>query len=453
MSPPVFHLRQSQRDLTAMAGLAFIGQGLHRFAQIAQLDARFPVRSGLGLPTSAIVSSYVGLLSEGKSDFDAIEGKRRDPFFAKALGVAGVPSAATLRQRMDALTCADEAIDALLAPMLQRGRAQFTPLSSGHVPLDIDVFCLDNSRTKKEGVGRTYAGFDGYAPLAAYLGSEGFCLGLELRCGTQHSASETEYALERVLPRALSLTRSRLLLRADSGFDSTALYTTALNEGQGRVDVLFKWNPRGMDGEALAEHKRRTADTVWTSPRPGKRFTRWESAGRTLVLADGSRRTLRRILQLTERHTDASGNSYLFPRVEMEGWETTLTEPLDAVIALYCDHGTHEQFHSEFKTDLDLERLPSGKFATNALVLSLAALTYNLLRLLGQQSLTGEDAPLRHPAKRRRIKTVMQEMMRVAVTITRHGRRLILNFARHCPVFELWRRRYAAWQGEPPLTA
>ena len=35
------------------------------------------------------------------------------------------------------------------------------------------------------------------------------------------------------------------------------------------------------------------------------------------------------------------------------------------IIALYADHGTHEQFHSEFKTDLDLERPPSGKFDTN----------------------------------------------------------------------------------------
>ncbi len=39
------------------------------------------------------------------------------------------------------------------------------------------------------------------------------------------------------------------------------------------------------------------------------------------------------------------------------------------VIRLYQDHGTHEQFHSKFKTDLDLERLPSGKFATNDCVL------------------------------------------------------------------------------------
>ena len=33
-----------------------------------------------------------------------------------------------------------------------------------YVPLDMDVFPIDNSKTKKEGVGYTYKGFDGYAP-------------------------------------------------------------------------------------------------------------------------------------------------------------------------------------------------------------------------------------------------------------------------------------------------
>jgi hypothetical protein len=42
-----------------------------------------------------------------------------------------------------------------------------------------------------------------------------------------------------------------------------------------------------------------------------------------------------------------------------------------------------EQFHAEFKTDLDLQRLPSGKFETHALVCRLAALAMNILRLMG----------------------------------------------------------------------
>ena len=42
--------------------------------------------------------------------------------------------------------------------------------------------------TKKELVGRTYAGVEGYCPFADYLGSLGYCLELALRPGVQHSA-------------------------------------------------------------------------------------------------------------------------------------------------------------------------------------------------------------------------------------------------------------------------
>ena len=97
------------------------------------------------------------------------------------------------------------------------------------------------------------------------------------------------------------------------------------------------------------------------------------------------------------------------------------------IIALYADHGTHEQFHSEFKTDLDLTRLPSGKFDTNYLVCQLAALAMNILRLMGQRGLLGPDAPVRHSARRRRIKTVMQELIYRAGRLIEHGRRLILG--------------------------
>ncbi len=58
----------------------------------------------------------------------------------------------------------------------------------------------------------------------------------------------------------------------------------------------------------------------------------------------------------------------------------------------------------KFKSDMDLERWPSGKFNTNYLICSLAAVTMNILRLMGQNALQSQDSPVRHPAKRRRIK-------------------------------------------------
>jgi hypothetical protein len=97
------------------------------------------------------------------------------------------------------------------------------------------------------------------------------------------------------------------------------------------------------------------------------------------------------VYRLTERTIDKRGDALLLPEYILEGWTTTLPERFDmqAIIALYADHATHEQFHSEFKTDMDLQRLPSGKFDTNFLVCQLACVALNLLRLIGQHTLHG----------------------------------------------------------------
>lgn len=174
---------RSSRNLTGQAGLVAVGHCLNHFAQLpAAIDPVFPVRSGV--PTSDVVRAYIGLLTLGKSDFDAIENQRQDGFFKRALGLRAVPSAATLRQRLDDIgRPLQEITDELPVALLQRSKAPMTPLVTGHVALDIDVFGMDNSCTKKEGVSRTYAGYDGYAPIAAYVGGEGWCVGLELREG------------------------------------------------------------------------------------------------------------------------------------------------------------------------------------------------------------------------------------------------------------------------------
>ena len=82
----------------------------------------------------------------------------------------------------------------------------------------------------------------GYAPVAAYLGREVLLLELSLRAGIQHSAKETEYSLERVLPLARRLTAKPLLARLDSGFDSIKLIAELQrqNTALGAVDWIVK---------------------------------------------------------------------------------------------------------------------------------------------------------------------------------------------------------------------
>lgn len=169
------------------------------------------------------------------------------------------------------------------------------------------------------------------------------------------------------------------------------------------------------------------------SPRPGKRIG-------TLIVEEnkevnGTVYQLKRIVRVTERTIDKHGQLLVAPDIKLEGWWTNLSRAPEKVIDLYRQHATSEQFHSEFKTDLDLERLPSGKFATNSLIMTLGAFAY-ILRYIGQQGLLGANAPLRHPAKRRRIKTVLQELMYLAARLISKGRWLTLRFSRCCPAFD-----------------
>ena len=253
------------------------------------MDPAFSVRSGIA--NSGILKSYLGLLCLGQNDFDAIEGQRKDAFFARALGLRAVPSSPTLRQRMDThaaswFDLADELNAAVLGMKIAGKSVDFGVPPCGYMPLDVDTFACANSGTVKEHVGRTYAGVDGYCPLAAYLGTPGFCLELALRPGTQHSASETEY---------------------------------------------------------------------------------------------------------------------------------------------------------------NIKRVPSGKFDTNYLVCALAAVATSLLRLVGQHTLHEPDAPVRHTTQRRKIRTVIQELMFNAARMVHHARQWVLGLGTNDRAFAVFERHGCHW--------
>jgi len=141
--------------------------------------------------------------------------------------------------------------------------------------------------------------------------------------------------------------------------------------------------------------------------------------------------TLRLIVEVTERTIDKKGQHLLMPQGELQGWWASLTLPATEVIEHYRYHGVHEQFHLEIKTDLELERLPLGKFAFNNAILGLGAFADNCLLLIGQLGLNCEITPIRHPAKRRRLKTVLQEIMYRAAKFVEHVRKLGLDFGRN----------------------
>ncbi len=243
-----FIVEQSDTEFyTSHSGLALIGLCLNRYSTLSKtVDSTIPLRHGIA--HSDLLKSYLGQLCLGKSDFEAVEAVREDRYFKEALAIQQVPSSARLRQRLD--TDASALLPVMYSTnidFLKTAQVPVSPLATGHVALDIDVFPMDNSRTKKEGVSRTYKGHDGYAPIAAYLGQEGWCIACELREGKQHCQKEFLYTLERVLPNAKRLTDARLLVRLDSGHDAQETRTALL---EADVDFILKWNPRRHDPAA-----------------------------------------------------------------------------------------------------------------------------------------------------------------------------------------------------------
>ena len=427
-----FKFSQSTSEITGQSGLALIGQALHHHTNLVPDFNQPPLRHGI--QHSDVVASYLGLMCVGKNDFEAINTIDSELFYTQSLGIKALPSEATLRQRMDSYAVEYlPVIEKASRDFLKSIRPDLKPLYTGHVPLDGDVTIMDNSGSNKEGVSRAYSGVEGYAPMLMYLGDEGYCLELELREGRQHVQAGTPAVLSRGLRSARGITKQPLLLRLDGGNDSLENIDVVLSFNEefadsAGADFIIKWNPRQADKAYWLDYAEQHG--CWTTCREGKKMARFSVTEKRR--RQGYDYTLRRVMQVTVREIDEYGQYLLSPEIAIAGWWTSLTLDDSEVIALYKERGLSEQFHSEFKTDLDIERLPSGKFATNALVLGCSMLVYNLLRWIGQNGLLNSDSPRRQRAKRRRIKTVMQELMFVAAKMIRSARMSTLAFGRDC---------------------
>jgi hypothetical protein len=429
-------LERSREEIKSVGGLCLIGRALER---IGFSDAFTSSR------TADILKTEIALLCQGRADFNDVELFRHDAYFAESLGLKRVPSEPTLRQGLDA--CDNAVRDAIRKVNLAGLRhATFTPVRTRHgsyIPVDIDVSPFDNSNSKKEGVSWTYKKVAGYSPTFSYVGAEGWLLDCELRPGSQHSQKGTPEFLRRNIAslRELGILPD-CLVRMDSAHDA-AENLRILSEA--RCKLLIKRNLRQESRPGWITLAKAVGERE--EPRQGKRVWRGVVSHiqppRDEDEQDAPDLSLFVVFEVVERTTDGKGQTLLFPEYEVDTWWTNLPDAPEEVIQLYHGHGTSEQFHSELKTDMGLERLPSGKFATNATVLLLAGVAYNLLRTLGQEALRRpETLPIRLKVKRRRLASVMRDLIYIACKRVRHAGSVFLKFGRSCPWLDTFRAVY-----------
>ena len=424
----------SNERLITPSGLNIVGGMLGKSNFVKRCN-RIPVdkkRSEHQIKDGDVLLSYIGLLCQGKVDFEAVREMHDDPdFYESALGITrSLPSAETLRQRMDDIgsSLRPQILEANV-DMFRTHGVEPTALETGEVPVDIDVTPMDNSQSHKEGVSRTYKGFDGYAPPMAYIGAEGFLVNTELHEGSQHCQKGMPGFLKETLSLSHKMTDKQLLIRMDSGNDAKENLGILLEDGDW---FIVKRNLRR--GETKDEWLKLVQECCQDvrNPREGKTVyigSSWKDV--EYVTDGGESKTIcmRIVYEVIERSIDKHGQILMETDVEVNTFWTNLGWSDDEIIASYHAHGECEQYHSEIKTDMDVERLPSGKFETNELVLELTIIAYNLLRMIGQESLKHKPDQKKR-VKRRRILTVIVNMILLASHVTTHSRETLMALGR-----------------------
>src|SRR5574344_2756664 len=226
-------IQQGREEINSNGGNILTG-ALLRLKSMTKMNELPTTRIKHGeISHSDILKCQIALSSLGRSDFANVDLYRNDLLFKEAFHLQKVPSAETLRQRLNDLslcnqnqTLMDDCNVELLRKVPDFGKIQTH--YAQYIPLDMDVSVMLQPNCKKEGVDWTYHNENGYAPIFCHIGTHGYMLANELRPGSQHSAKGAVEFVKRCREsaRRIGWSMAKRLVRVDSGHDDSRFIGT-----------------------------------------------------------------------------------------------------------------------------------------------------------------------------------------------------------------------------------
>ena len=183
-------------------------------------------------------------------------------------------------------------------------------------------------------------------------------IGLLCQCNTPAFLKQT-------LKLSYQLTDKQLLIRMDAGNDAAENLGILIEDGSW---FIVKRNLRRGESKDEWISKVRECCKDIRHPRDGKTVyigSSWKDVEYTDSEETTKTITMRIGYEIIGRTMDKNGQYLMIPDIECNTIWTNLGWSDDDIINGYHAHGECEQFHSEIKTDMDVERLPSGKFDKN----------------------------------------------------------------------------------------
>lgn len=452
-----FHIQFTERNLQNNAGLSIFS----KFINTKQFKNVFKRHNVSVSPSSKstfsdlnIINALVLLIANGFTSFENIEHFKNDLIFKRVLGTSTMPSKETFRQRLDKISLNPYVCEVLVQfshSILLKHASPKTIKGTDLIPLDFDVSVLDNTGSKKEGVKQTYKPkVKGYAPMFAYLGAQGYSINLQFRKGNAHSNTEgtLEFLIQTGHMARQICPDNKLLIRLDSGNDSdkNIVGLTSIPNSY----FIVKYQPRGRNviqmKHALIQYVMSNYTRKIKIDNNAIRYFAEQKSIAKIVNEDNTIHTVecRKILSVVEiTHDLNTGEKLLIPHRSLHMWRTNLPKykySAKRILDLYKDHGTSEQFHSEYKSDLNIERLPSYKYLTNQLVLHISQITFNVLRIIGEKSIIFTNSV----HTRKRLRTVILKIIYTPCWFTRKNNKWTIFLPRNHPSSNLFLNIYNA---------
>lgn len=291
--------------------------------------------------------------------------------------------------------------------------------------IDLDATICETYGLKKQGADRVnYAQVRGYQPFLAVSAESGEIIHSRLRSGTAAPARGAGHFVAQSLRRARRLGhRGEIVLRADSGFYVEEVVAACQRHGaRFSVSVRQFGNLARIIGELPEE--------AWT-PIPWGDGQAEVAETEYLAFANRHHGPRRQGLptRLIVRRVLRQNRQLMLPGLGYR-YQAFITDRSGEMLELEADHRRHavvEASIRQLKYDLGLNHLPSGRFAANAVWLSLNVIAHNLCRWLARLGLG--DLTLTAKSLRRRLYSVPGRLVS-------SGRRQWLRLPRRWPYAE-----------------
>ncbi len=421
-------IENNQKLIVGHAGLTFVQLmvetiELERLAQVVTIG-------NPKISNCDVLTSMLGLLAQGKTDYAHIEEFKGNTFFMNVLGLRQVPSEETYRQRFKTIATKTNLASLLPAYSVKLyKRLGMEPVviekdGQQWVRVDVDPVIYDNSDTKKEGATHTYDKQFGYAAIFAHLDG-GWMVNAQLNPGnTSFHGAETINFVNQSLDLADKMSPVKKLLVTDCGLEDQHFLEVLLVREN--TDHIIKHNQRRESSAKWLDVAKTQGRLVRENKAKGYRIYQ----GSTYRQLKSSKRMLRLVFEVREI-LKKNGRNLLLPEVKLFSvWTSIECFSEQEILRLYRLRGTSEQYHAEFKSEMNMERPPSDNLQVNNAFVLMGMLAHNMLKVIALDMVKVEGLGLKQ-ATRRRIRTVMHGVIFMAGRIVKGSRRLTMQLG--CP--------------------